>query len=228
METMTTTNSNMPTTINAKWGADSSEEYEVETGRIKLMQALSQGVKDEKFKVGEIVNLSNDRVVGGRGKPFEVLLFGKVFRWVVYEKDENGESKFKETFLMTASNAGLPWKSDDGKIKRVPSLEFFAIPANNLKARAFVIPWSGSSFKHAKKLNAVTLDSPKSLGGYVYSFDSIMEKHKTFSYYVYTFKQVRESTLEEEMVVKSKFDKLEEYKAKAIESFEADDEGSAH
>lgn len=206
------------------WGASQITTDRIEMPRIKLMQATSQAVKEERYKAGEAVNGTSNLVVGGRGKPFGVIIFNEASFWTVYEKDKNGKSTFKEKFPMTAQNLDL--KKEEGNLKRVKVNEFYCLPADDYESGVpWIIPFAGSSFKHAKKLLTNIRTSKASYGSFVQLLDTVVEVWDGNSYYVYSVKRGEKTTREQELAAYALFKDSRKSKEMAEASLsEADDE----
>lgn len=111
-------NTSLTTGSNPTW-LGSSLSVDSKIPRLLLMQAVSEYVKEEKAKNGDIIRSTNLVKVGGYGKALPVILLSYPHHEWIIEVKTNKKFEFKRTLTRTAQNQNLPWKfyaDEDGNV----------------------------------------------------------------------------------------------------------------
>jgi len=209
--------------------------------RLHLMQPSSGMVGDEQAKCGDIVNTMTNEILGGNGKPIEIIPI-ELYKTIVTEDASVKPPKFIKQEPATAALEELPWedKDKDGKpIKRTLCFNFFALLAAEVEsddATPVVIRFKVSSLKAGKAL-ATHLFKRAALGQLSYSkaveLDSNKQKKENNTYAVYSIGKPRACT-EKELAAcalwsngRSLSPQLAAMKAKVNEMADGSDEGGS-
>lgn len=159
MENQLVTKSNgaMPQALNSFSDVDARD---LVLPRLLLMQGLSEMVTEEKAKMGEILNSLTGEVLGGRGKPVEIIPFFLTRNFIVSEKLGD---KFEWRGNVAADHTNAHWKEQSHReemvngvlTRRDYSMDFFALLADEAgqeDALPVQISFRRTSLKAGKQL----------------------------------------------------------------------------
>lgn len=140
-----------PLSDKASWGpAPTLSQRDIEMPRIYLMQGLSEMVTSGQAKFGELVDSVSGEVLGGVGKPMEVIPISAKKITIVEEK-QGKDWIFKEALNTTPEVEQLPF--EEGNIRRTRIVSFFVLLPSEVASGAAlpkILSIKGTSTQAAK------------------------------------------------------------------------------
>lgn len=130
---------------------------------IKLMQGLSDLVKDGKAVIGDYCNSVDGTVLAKRNEPLELILLTQKKYWQVFKVTGDGrdDKEWIGTEEYSAETANYPYEEQtaEGIIRRVKTIDWYVLKANSNGDAIFgelplVFRFQVSSLKAAKNLNS--------------------------------------------------------------------------
>lgn len=171
----------------AKERALALQELGVETkdlviASIQVMQGTSALVGDEKAKVGEIVNMQTEEILGGVDKPIKILPL-KMYKTLRIYNVANSSFKFLREEPLTAKNDKLSneamerIQTEDGEIevpvKRYHSFNFFVLLKTDMD--------KGEGFPCLIRFRSTGMNAGRTLATYLYKLVFFRKKpYSTF------------------------------------------------
>lgn len=139
------------------WGAaDQIDATDILVGKIFHQQALSKFVQDGIAMAGDWCDSLTGNVLAKKDEPLELIVFSS-FKKLLISCDANrtGKYEFVEAQDVTPANINLPWQEDtpEGIIKRQLQYSYFALMTTKLDELPYVLSFSSTKIKTAKKLN---------------------------------------------------------------------------
>lgn len=184
------------------WGMEGLSNNDMVIPRIQLMQALSQSVKDEKAKAGDILS-SQGELLAARGKFVPIIPVMTFREWIINDVSEGkGKEKFLSRFPVTGENERLPVEGDINgvPITRTKNLNYFVLLPNHLDELPYLISFRKMSYQAGKSLSTMIQIQGfkrKPFASMVYLLGSRSETRGKNSYYVFTVNSDRETTEQE-------------------------------
>lgn len=209
----------------ADWGAPQIDAKDIVIPRINLAQQMSELVIAGKAKMGEYYDSSSMTVLGGLGKPLDVIPFMLDQVWVI-QKRVGKKFEYEKTEAVTPSNKDLPWEFVEEGVekKRVYTRNFFCIVEG--VTLPCIVSFQSSSAKAGKELATIMFAENKlnnlPPSAYHVNIDSKMVSNDDGTYAVKTIVKGKQSTREE--VAKT----LEWFKTFKTEAPKIDTTGALH
>lgn len=189
--------------------------------RLLLMQPTSELVGAEKAKTADIVHSMTEEVIGGMGKPIEIIPM-MLYKTLVVEDMTQKPPKFLRQEPLTSKNDSLPFEgTEDGKaIKRTTCFNFFCLIASevaNDEAFPTVVRFKSTSLQAGKAL-ASHMFKRAALGQDPFSqavtLDTKKDKKDTNVYALFAIGKARKASDKEIAAARQWFGSLEAMKAK--------------
>lgn len=161
----------------AMWGAaDDMDNTDITVSKIYHQQALSKFVQDGKAQAGDWCDSLTGEVLAKKDEPLEVIIFSSNKKLLISESKvkHNPKFEFKEAQNVTPENCNLPWEEETefGIIKRQLQYNYFVLLPNKLDELPYVLSFSSTKIKVAKKLNTMIAKlSRQKLPSAAYIFD---------------------------------------------------------
>lgn len=184
------------------WGAENVDAKDVLIPKILLMQPLSALVaKEEKAKVGDIVNSTRKSVLAVRGTGVEIIPISTYKTWVLFEKPEGGKEKFKAVVPHTPANEAWPLEEVVGKvtIKRDRCLNFFCMVVGD-EQLPYLLSFRRTSMNTGKVLSThfmLSREAKQPPAAKVFKLSSHKVDGEKGTYYVFDLEESRKTTNEE-------------------------------
>ena len=173
---------------------------DITIGRISIQQSMSELVQNDLAKVGDIVNLMDNTIIGGKDTSFEFIPISSFKYWIEKDGDD-----FIGRYPALNPNE-KPW--NEGTIKRVFHHSFYALLVNDLQdgfAMPVEIPFRSTDLASARKLSSfiVKLWMRKlPIYGKVFKINSMIKKKDKYTWYVSNITEGRETTAIERNLAK--------------------------
>lgn len=186
--------------LDADWGAPEISSNDIAIPYVYLMQFMSDKVKDQEAKFGELRDDASNTLLGGNGTPLEMVPFYLERKWVEYDCSGN-QKKYLQSYPVTPENDNLPY--DDGELQRDRVYYFYCLPTNDLEsAIPFVLPLrrtSATTARHiATQMYTKNRQAGKSPAAYSILIDSAKKEGDKGTYAITTYSVGRETTKEEQ------------------------------
>jgi len=209
--------------------ADDFTTDDVQQGRLTLMQANSDFVKEEKCRAGSIVNLLDPEVEiahkaykGTEEKPLEFLIVGIMKYWVVKDTDTD---EFVEKFPGANANE-LAWEETvDGKnLKRTFHFSYVILLPEEVKdgiEMPYELAFRSTAVKETRKLNSlIQRMGAKGVSSHqkVFKGNIVQREANGNTWFGLELSISRDSTEKEQATVAEYFKQFNETKAKFMES----------
>lgn len=100
--------------------------------KLLIGQATTKLVQDEKVGFGQVWKSTNAQILGGKGKPFQVIPLSHTKTWILSEK-VGAKFEFRGVEPFTSANKDKPWTWSDAKEgkttewKREQALNFYVL-----------------------------------------------------------------------------------------------------
>lgn len=126
------TSGGVPAIMAKDWSKFEGDASDILIPKLLVGQATSKLVQEEKVGFGQIWRSTTGEVLGGKGKPFEVIPLTLTKTWILSEK-VSGRFEFRGVEPFTAANKDKPWvwsENKDGKTtewKREQALNFYIL-----------------------------------------------------------------------------------------------------
>ena len=150
---------NPSTDINGSWGAaDDLEGTDLVVSRVYHQQALSKFVQDAKAQAGDWCDNLTGEVLAKKDEVLPVIIFHTERQWAIsISKLSNNNFEFVRNEAVTPENVNLPWEQEthEGTIKRQFRYNYFCLLADKFDELPYVITFSSTKVKEAKRLNTV-------------------------------------------------------------------------
>ena len=187
----------------ADWGAAPIDAKDIVIPRINLAQQMSENVIAGKAKMGEYYESSGLNVIGGVGKPLDIIPFMLEQIWIVQKKVAGKADKFEFDKIeqVTPENKLLPWDfiEDGVQKKRVFTRNFYCLVDG--QTLPCIISFAGSSSKAGKHLATIMYAENKLSNlppsAYHILLDAKIDKNDDGTFAVKTVVKGKESTKEE-------------------------------
>ena len=121
------------------WGKFEGDVTDILIPKLLVGQATSKLVQDEKLAFGQVWRSTTGEVLGGKGKPFDVIPLFLFKTWILSEK-VSGKFEFRGVEPFTAENRDADWtwtEKSDGKTiekKREQALNFYVLLPSDIAA----------------------------------------------------------------------------------------------
>jgi hypothetical protein len=187
-------------------------------GRIGIMQALSQLVKDKKCFAGDVIDTETEEK---HEQPLEFIILKSHKYWVVTENDE-----YKERFPAIHQNE-YPWT--EGNIKRMYNHAFYVLLAKDIKdgmLMPYEISFRSTELRVARKISKMLMIlGQKNIPSWGRAFlYKVEEKRKgKHSWYGASISPGRETTKEEKEASYKMFMQIKSAEATGNVSHASDD-----
>jgi hypothetical protein len=170
---------------------------DISIGRIHIMQALSDLVKNDVFKSGDIINLLTNEKIGDKKTPSEFIPIKSFKYWL---ETDIVTKKFvaKRPAISTTE---LPW--EEGHIKRTFVHAFYVIlPSEVIEGMAtpYELSFKSTDLNTARKLSAFLLKLKlKKLASWdkVFYISSVLRQKDSYSWYGSDVAIARDATQDE-------------------------------
>lgn len=203
-----TTSNNLPAAVAAAtWGAiEDMQATDLLVPKIYHMQAMSKFVADGAAKPGDFCDSLTGKVLAGKDKTLEVIIFG-MYKTMLVSKHDPFSNKFKLDKIVTITPenaieyANKPYQEEtpEGRIENSLYYNFYCIIPGNAEL-PYVLSLGSTKTKSAKKINTI-LSKLANLGkpgaSIVFNLSSIAEKNDKGSWFGLQVDQGRNSTPEE-------------------------------
>lgn len=195
----------VPATVDGgAWGASEIiDSNDLLVGKILHQQALSKFVQDGKATAGDWCDSLTGEVIAKRDADLSLIIFHSTKKLLISKGYSGDKIEFVEAQEVTPANANLPWKQEmpNGEIvHRHLQYNYFCMLPDKINELPYVISFSSSKIKTAKKLNTMIaklarIQRPSA--GVVFKFKSIKETGEKGSWFGVEISQGRDTTLEE-------------------------------
>lgn len=210
------------------WGAEGASSTEVLIPRLWLMQSISDQVKQEKCRAGDIVNSNDGTVLAPRGQRVEIIPFLTFRQWEITRLvPGQKQAKFLRMDPVDPANDKLPSEDvdhDGAPIQRSKVLNFFTMLPSQIEELPYLIKFRKSGLRTGKVLS--THFSLCAKHGFpparrVFSLGSELQTSQDGNdYYVYTITQAREATKQELEAAYMWYTSLQSNNVKVVEQEE--------
>lgn len=189
---------------NGAWGASESiDSNDLLVGKILQQQALSQFVQDGKATAGDWCDSLSGTVIAKKDSELSLIIFHSTKKLLISKGFPGEKVKFVEAQEVTPANINLPWMQEmqNGEIvHRHLQYNYFCMLPDRINELPYVISFSSSKIKTAKKLNTMIaklarIQRPSA--GVVFKFKSVKETGEKGSWFGVEISQGRDTTLEE-------------------------------
>lgn len=232
MNDLTKTQGNAVSTNVIGGVADELTNDDVQQGRLTLMQANSDFVKEEKCRAGSIVNLMEPEVEiahkaykNEEAKNLEFLIVGIMKYWVVKNADTD---EFVEKFPGANANE-LPWEEtiDGINLKRTFHFSYVILLTEEIEAGAempYELAFRSTAVKETRKLNSlIQRMAAKGVSSHqkVFKGEVVTRESKGNTWFGIELGILRDSTEKEQATVAEYFKEFNRHKAQFMASQEA-------
>lgn len=133
----------------SEWGDPNIGAQDIEIPMLLMQQYMSDKVKNQQAKFGEIRDSSQNKLIAEEGQPVELIPFHIEKYWVEYTVDSSGKNKkFKDRYQVTPQNADQA-RMEPG-LERDYVIEVYALLADNTDDIPYALPLRRTSLRAGK------------------------------------------------------------------------------
>lgn len=220
------------------WGHKEVSSNDMVVPKILPMQGLSKKVAEGLATMGEFRNSLTNELIGKiESSPFEVIPFHCTEVFDVYERQQDGQFKYKTSTPIVKNPSSLgyndnaAWQdvSDGIEIKRVRKYNFFVLLPQEIAegiAMPYVISFKSSSVKEGKKLFTLMYVRSRAMNlspaAFKIKIDGVREKNDKGIFIVPNISQGHRTSVAEVTAAKQWFDLVGKSTVKVDDSDEAE------
>lgn len=116
----------------SEWGERKISETSIIVPRILKMELMSDKVKSQDAKFGQLRDSLTEECYGDFDTPIQILPITAEEKWAIYELDSKGKREYKEIIPVTPQNEH--WKYKEGNIERDRIIDVYCLLAGDIEA----------------------------------------------------------------------------------------------
>jgi hypothetical protein len=212
------------------WGSEEVTSSDVMIPKLLCMQGLSKLVAAEEATMGEVRNSLTKELVGGKGKPFEVIFFYLKKMWYIFEQGDDGEFKYVKAEPYDSSNQHWPYNEEINgvQIRRNFALNFYGIQPG--ETFPVVVSFQRMSVKAGRKIADMAaklkaLNQP--MAAKVVKLDTVKQSNEKGTFYVFEADTQGRAATKKELLEAHKWYKVASMKTANVVVDESDVVGEA-
>lgn len=219
--------SNLPSTERKDWGASENvDQNDLLITKVYHQQGLSKFTQDGKAKPGDWCDSLTGEVLADRDSFLEVIIFASYKNMLISKLNEATDKyEWLRTESVTPENVALPYKevTAEGKISRQIQYNYFALVLSKMDDLPYVISFSSTKTKAAKKLNTMfaklsRLKKPSA--AYVFNLLSVKEQKDKNTWFGVEVTQGRATTEAEQSIAYEWYQRSKSQKFVVVDSHE--------
>lgn len=189
------------------WGEAPIEASDILVPKILCGQGLTPAVVEQKVNQGDLFDSITTQVIGGKGKPVEVILIHNFKTWIISDRKPGGS---KPEFVEQVPDIGQKWEREEslpGNITRyrVLAANWYCLLVDQVKAGAvfpYLVSFRSTSYMAHKKIASIqaklkTMKPPRFIAYKTVLISSALKKNDKGTFFIFDVAEGRDTTPEE-------------------------------